>query len=160
MPRAQFVEPSTGSTTTVTSASAGPVRPDSSLTTATSARASTSSTAASTKTSSAYCPGTVVRSRRCAVVSVPIASCCALNASWNSSSSRSAPGAMRSGGDDVDDRVVVRDAGRDVAQPGWEQRIALGPEHLHVAGKQLLHLDPAAELAVVRSHDDRGSVAH
>ena len=35
MPRAQFVDPSTGSSTTVTAASAGPLHPDSSLSTRT-----------------------------------------------------------------------------------------------------------------------------
>ena len=54
IPREQFVEPSTGSTTTVVAASGGPLAPDSSLTTATPARASTATIAASATTSSAY----------------------------------------------------------------------------------------------------------
>ena len=64
MCREQLVEPSTGSSTTVTGASSGPVQPDSSLSTRRPAACSTGSTAASATRSSAYCPGLSVRARR------------------------------------------------------------------------------------------------
>ena len=54
MPRAQFVEPSTGSSTTVIAAPARSCTPDSSLTIRTGARSSTAHAAASATRSSAY----------------------------------------------------------------------------------------------------------
>ena len=64
MPRAQLVDPSTGSSTTVSSASTGPVQPDSSLSTRRPAACSTGSTAASATRSRRYWPGRSVRARR------------------------------------------------------------------------------------------------
>src|SRR6266536_1394049 len=69
MSREQFVEPSTGSRTTVIAASSGPLRPDSSLTTPTPASCRIGRIAASATRSRAYWPGRSVRARRAAPVS-------------------------------------------------------------------------------------------
>ena len=94
------VEPSTGSTTTVTVASGGPLRPDSSLTIATPDGASTSSTAASATTSSAYWPGTSVRARRAAPRTGANAAACASAHVANSARSSEACMVVRSLADD------------------------------------------------------------
>src|SRR5919198_6342889 len=64
MPREALVDPSTGSTTTVTGAPCRPLHPDSSLSTATGARPSRPRTAPSATRSMAYWPGRPVRARR------------------------------------------------------------------------------------------------
>ena len=81
MPREQFVDPSTGSTTTVISASSGPVHPDSSLSTRTGRAASTGRTAASATVSRWYWPMRSVRARRSIPVSPASAARCASAAS-------------------------------------------------------------------------------
>ena len=64
MLRAQFVEPSTGSSTTVIAASSGPVQPDSSLSTRTPASWRIGRIAASATVSRWYWPLRSVRARR------------------------------------------------------------------------------------------------
>ena len=89
--REQLVEPSTGSTTTVIVGVAGPVQPDSSLTTADRRGVQhRRATAASATRSSAYWPGRSVRARRALPpTSGTSASRCASAAASNSASSSS-----------------------------------------------------------------------
>src|SRR2546423_2048137 len=89
MQRAQCVEPSTGSMTTVTVAPARSCTPDSSLTTRAGARASTAQAAASATRSSAYWPDRAVRSRNESVWIPCTAVSTAAAASVNSSRSAS-----------------------------------------------------------------------
>ena len=87
--RDAFVEPSTGSMTTVIGAEAGPETPDSSLTTANSRPPSTPRAAASAIRSIAYWPGRAVRARRASPVTGPTARVIASHTSPNSSRRRS-----------------------------------------------------------------------
>ena len=151
MPREQFVDPSTGSTTTVISASSRPLHSDSSLRTRTGKAASAGRTAASAMVSRWYWPIRSVRARRSIPVSPARASRCAVAASANAS--RRSPGVTRLHGDD---RVVVGYAGAGVAAArDGAARCPRGrtPGHCRGAGWRGAHARASNRSVTGRRHD-------
>ncbi len=132
MSREQFVDPSTGSSTTVIVAPARSCTPDSSLTIRTPARSQHPARPRRRRRGRAR----TARHGRCGPAARPRRSRAttrrtAAAASTNSSSSAS--GAVMRIGHDLDDRVVVGHAGDRVAPCRREQRVRLREERLHVA---------------------------